>query len=372
MTKILVNCLSAKSGGGLAYLRNLLPRLLKLAGESQDVSFKLLCDTNQAKLIDSPGGEILIDAPTASFSALKRAWWERRHLPKIVEEHDIDVVFTVYQIVNAKTRARDVIMVHNMEPFGFERYHYGWKGKVRNKLLRRATMRAVAKADKVIAVSNFVKDQLEETCRAGTNRISRVCHGRDPFFGPHPNRGSDSPFLLTCGSLLPYRRCEDVIEAFARLRDDAGDERHRLLIAGEGTEPAYQAKLLGLVERHQLGDRIEFLGHVPKATMKRLFQECTACILATEIEACPIIAIEAMACGCPIVVAENRPMPEMIGDAAVFYPPRDVDRLAETLALVLSDAALRKELADKALRRSESYNWDLCARETFRILTDWS
>ena len=111
-------------------------------------------------------------------------------------------------------------MVRNMEPLRGAPYVYGWKGRFRNWLLRRATAAAVRSAHRVVAVSHFVSDYLEQHLHVDPSRIVCIHHGRDTFFErdetpDHTDEQGPAPMFLTCGSLLPYRRCEDVIDAFA-------------------------------------------------------------------------------------------------------------------------------------------------------------
>ena len=351
-------------------MRNLIPRLLSLATHHASAEIQLLCDSNQSRLVGDTEPSVKIDAPTSDLSAWKRAMWERSNIPKIVERHSMEVVFTPYQILNARPDATNVIMVRNMEPFFFQRYPYQWKGKIRNQLLRLATRRSLKQADKVIAVSDFVKDYLAKNQLVSDQRVSRVYHGRDEFFSmaETERKSTEAPFVLTGGSLLPYRRCEDVIAAFARLNEDQRFQEYELRIAGQGTEPGYRSMLEKKVEETGLGDRIHFLGHVDKSRMKKLFQQCEVCVLASEIEACPNLAIEAMSCGSPILAARTPPLPEVIGDAAVYFEPRDVTQLAETLRELLVDPERRLELRRRTQDQARKYDWDRCAQETLQIL----
>lgn len=370
----LVNCLSAKSGGAISYLRNLLPRLHQLA-ENSTVEMRFLCDGQQKTHLGRVDAERIVDSPTDGLSALKRIGWEKKNLPALVRDHDVDVVYTPYQILNAKTPSRNVIMVRNMEPFLFGRYSYKLKGRLRNAVLRRATVKSIGNADRVIAVSGFVSEYLEENYGVQNEKLTKIYHGRDTFFESGDDQNSespDTPFILTCGSLLPYRRCEDVIRGFQTLLSEPGYERFRLLVAGQGTEPKYRSMLEELAGNPAISGRVEFTGHVEKEKMKQLFRDCSICVLATEIEACPNIAIEAMSSGCTILAADNKPLPEMLGEAALFYKARDISQLGESLVRLLGDNKLREELSSKAIQRSRRYDWDRCASETFSLLTNWS
>jgi glycosyltransferase involved in cell wall biosynthesis len=183
-------------------------------------------------------------------------------------------------------------------------------------------------------------------------------------------RAVRSPFVLTCGSLLPYRRCEDVIAAFeiasARLPRDL-----MLVIAGSGSDSRYASKLRRLVDESSNRERILMLGHVASDVMEALYRRASAVVLSTEIEACPNIALEAMAAGCAIISADRPPLPEVFAGASLEYPARDVRRLAEQIVDVVGQCALQSSLRESARARSGAFSWQRCARETFAALVTW-
>ncbi|MGI9518394.1 MAG: glycosyltransferase family 4 protein [Pirellulaceae bacterium] len=374
--KTLVNCLCVKSGGGRAHLASILPRLAKLYHARDPGKFCLLVDQTQANEFSSIEHCKLITIEHESLGGYRRVLWERRNLDRIVDKHRIDLVYTPGQVLATRTRAKNVIFVQNMEPFLFHKYRYGWKTSLRNRLLRRASVSAATKADRVVACSQFVKDYLIENCGVAADKIVHIYHGRDTEF---PGLGSAShngipvtgPFFLTCGSILPYRRCEDVISAFEQFSTAHPDRQYSLLIAGTGTDAPYRNRLEQQAADSAVSNRIRFLGHVDREMMSHLYNKCDACILATEIEACPITAIEAMTCRCRIISGTSRPMPEMLEDAAVFFEPRQIAQLAGLMEKVL-EPPLSEDLAGRALDRSQYFDWDICARQTFAALTQWS
>jgi glycosyltransferase involved in cell wall biosynthesis len=289
-----------------------------------------------------------------------------------VAKHDIDVLFTPYQVITAKTKARNVVMVRNMEPFLGDQYTYGLKGRLRNFLLRRATAASVRSAHRVVAVSDFVADYLEHNFNVGPSRVVCIHHGGDTYFerseSSSPSEEVLNPMFLTCGSLLPYRRSEDIIDAFAIVAKRYPERQPTLIVAGEGTEPRYRVLLECHAHKSGIGKQIQFAGHVSKDRMKELYHRCLACLLATEIEACPNTAIEALMSGCAIIASDTPPLPEILGDAASYYPPRMVELLAEKMGQLIDDPNFASQCREKARIRAACYDWDTCAQQTFELL----
>ncbi|NCD40815.1 MAG: glycosyltransferase family 1 protein [Bacteroidia bacterium] len=373
---VLMYCLSSVSGGAVAYLRNLAPLLAKRfsLGENR---LKFLLHEEQEPLFAG--------IEEASFSWIRgkrskgaeRIWWERKHMNRIVSEHNIDVLFTPYQIAAHVPDVRQVLMLRNMEPFLFDAYNYSITNWLRNQVLRQNSVRCLKKANRVIAVSGFAREHLVEKMGVDAERVRTIYHGSpDMQFGAEKDMkilskyGIDSDYLFTCGSLLPYRRCEDIILAFAqcatKLKRDV-----QLVIVGSGTDQGYRRKLLQLIESSIVREQILFLGQVSWETMTSLYRNCMACIIATEIEACPNIAIEAMAAGCAIISSDKPPLPEMFQRCSQEYKARNLNQLAIKIQEVADDSAWRQQLKENARKRSERFSWGECALKTYDALVNW-
>jgi len=117
--------------------------------------------------------------------------------------------------------------------------------------------------------------------------------------------------------------------------------------------------------------RILTLGNVPWETMVELYRRCTLCVIATEIEACPNIALEAMAAGCSIISSDRPPLPEMFDGCALRYEARDIGGLSRQILHVVEDKALRVEMGNNALLRAHDFSWSTCVERTYSALTDW-
>jgi glycosyltransferase involved in cell wall biosynthesis len=267
-------------------------------------------------------------------------------------------------------------MIRNMEPFLFENYKYSMTTWIRNKILAALSVSCLKKANRVIAVSKFAADYL------GRLEISRekfytIYHG-SPSFKFLADTASDklqaigvnSDFILTCGSMLPYRRCEDVILAFNSCLS-AMPDRMMLVIAGSGTDAGYDEMIRELIAASPRPSRILTLGNVPWETMVELYRHCEICVMATEIEACPNIALEAMAAGCCIISSNRPPLPEIFDDYALYYEARDINELSQQILRVVNNKILRDGLGDRALLRAYDFSWSMCVDKTYSVLTDW-
>lgn len=373
-----MNCLSSVSGGGVTYLRRLVPALAAEFKKSQH-TLTVLAHEQQLPHLAGVDVNVIQEVRGPRLTGVRRLWWEQRNLPGILRENGIDLLFTPYQVAQRIDGVRNVLMIRNMEPFLFDGYPYSPTSWLRNSVLRGASVRSLRAADRVIAVSGFAATQLTAGLKIDTAKVRVVHHGSPPM-PKEPDVATDravlrrngvqGPFLLICGSLLPYRRCEDVIAAFeiasAQLPRDI-----ELVIAGSGSDGRYMTKLRRLVDKSPDRERIRMLGHVSLEVMEPLYRRASAVVVSTEIEACPNIALEAMAAGCAVISADRPPLPEIFAGASLEYLARDVPGLAERMLRVVGERALQCSLRERARVRSQAFSWQRCATDTYDALVKW-
>ncbi len=180
-----------------------------------------------------------------------------------------------------------------------------------------------------------------------------------------PPAGPRNGFLFV-GTLEPGKRIVDVLEAYARIHHD--HPSHPLRIVGQegwGTSGLREkAEALGV------GDRVEFLGYIPDETLRELYGKSLALVQASSYEGFGLPVVEAMACGCPVLVAENSALTEVGAGAALFFPTGDVTALAGLMREVASDPVLRRDLSLKSLARARDFSWDKTASETRAAFAD--
>lgn len=371
MKKLLINYVSAVSGGAVAYLKNITSYLLKLEETSatNDLNITILLNKKQLTYLPDNFDKsrlIVVENKTGA----KRLIWEYLRLPVIVKENNIDVIFTPYQITRLIDNVVNVVMVRNMEPFTFHNYKYAFNTFLRNRLLKYQTIKTIKNAEKVIAVSSYVYEYIINNLHISENKLMQIYHGRDESFNPGKaiddvdilaSIGLTSSYIFTCGSILPYRKCEDIISAFHRC---GNSNKFKLVVAGTGTDKNYASKLHELINKNK---NIIMLGHVDHELMKVLFRNCHVFVTATETEACPNIAIEAMSSGCEILSSDVKPMPEMFKGTAVLYEHGNIEQLGQKLADYLNSP---KQVNEFALKRAGEFSWEKCAKQTYNYLTN--
>jgi len=144
-----------------------------------------------------------------------------------------------------------------------------------------------------------------------------------------------------------------------------------LVIAGSGADAVYAKMIREIITSSPNPSRILLIGNVSWENMIELYHRCILCVIATEIEACPNIALESMSAGCPIVSSNRPPLPEMFDGCSLDYEARDVKILSQQMLRVVKEKKLQSELRYKSLLRAQDFSWSFCVKKTYSALTNW-
>ncbi len=264
-----------------------------------------------------------------------------------------------------------VIMIQNMEPLVVPFQGNPSKECIKNIGRYTANLYACRRADRVIAISKFVKTYLTEKWRIKSDRVGLVYHGIDPNSDEVAVGEPDAiaslkslPFLFTAGSLRPARGLEDVIRALAILKT----ERSVQLVIGGNVDPGMGpcfVKLKELAGKLGVLERIQWTGKLDDSAMSWYFKNCTAFIMTSRVESFGMTAGEAMAHGCVCISSDNPCLPEIFGSAALYYPSRDFTTLAKQIQVVISmGQAERIKMSSVAKDTASRFSWEICAQKT--------
>jgi len=343
------------SGGSRKYLEVLAPLLAKHPAISRLDLFV------PPQALDSLHKSTRLDWESWTHSDVARGF---RGLRTELKKRRPDVVFIPTARWLDCGSAPVVAMVRNMEPLAVPFAGNPWLETLRTLARRFVARRVCRKADRIIAVSDFVKNYLVGNWRLPADKVSTVYHGIDlptadaELVRPVGLAGHSRPFLFTAGSIRPYRGLEDAVgglpEILQRFRDLS------LVIGGE-TEPAmrpYRQRLQKQAESLGCADRIVWCDKLNQAEMAWCFRHCQAFLMTSRVEACPNVVLEAMSQSCISVSTDSPPMPEIYGTAAYYYAAGSSSQLATQVCQALSLDAGERYLQQLAARkRAAEFSW---------------
>ena len=359
------------SGGYKKYLRNILPRMVK----NSEIE-NILCATPSSIDIQS-WFSFLPKVKFITCQPFKRMFYRAdNELEESLKRFSPDIIFIPVERYFKYDRVPIVNMIQNMEPFAENIDKNSLTDKLRLYIQRLVARRAIKKTDRIIAVSEYVKEFLLNKWNVPEEKIGLVYHGIELPLTREYVRPNNIPkdwegnFLFTAGSIRPARGLEDILEAMKYLILDKQYIKG-LVIAGE-TELrmiSYRRKLEKWIKMNNLSSKICWTSKLSEKEMNWCYSNCKIFVMTSRVESFGMIAGEAMAHGCVCISSDSPCLPEIFGEAAVFYPHNKVELLAETIKSVNEwDEHQRGEASKRARERAAEFSWDVTVE---RLLTEF-
>ena len=268
--------------------------------------------------------------------------------------------------------SRNLLPFESMEA---KRYGMSWIG-MRLMLLRRAQARAFRQADGVVFLTHYAYERIKGELGSNPRRVALVPHGVAERFRREPRQQEaiasysfQRPLRLLYVSIVDmYKHQWHVAEAVGYLR------RQGYPITIDFVGPAYTPALRRLRQVigkwDSTGSYIRYKGSIKSADLHHCYHQADLFVFASSCENMPNILLEAMAAGLPIASSNRGPMPEILGEAGVYFDPEQPAQIVDVLRALLEQPDLRERCAWGAYTRAATYSWKRCAQETFDFLIE--
>lgn len=304
---------------------------------------------------------------------IHRLLWQRFALSRLARAAGCDVLFVPGGSYSGGFRPI-VTMSRNLLPFEWrELRRFGWSlMTLKLCLLRFSQTRTLRRADGVIFLTDYAHRVLMPILGMTSGETVIIPHGINDRFSraPRPQAPVESlaePLRLLYVSIIDvYKHQWHVIEAVAQLRAQG------LPVVVELVGPAYPPalrKLEAAIGRWDpAGEFVNYSGAVSHTLLHEKYASSDICVFASSCENMPNILLEGMASGLPIACSRRGPMPEVLGDAGVYFDPESPRDVARALRELIDSPSLRAELARCSFDRVQMFSWSRCASETFGFL----
>jgi len=224
-------------------------------------------------------------------------------------------------------------------------------------------------ANKIIAISNFTKQEIIKHTSISENKIEVVCYGRDHLFQHIGIANSErvkislslpKKYILYVGSIEPRKNIETLIETFYILKKKYNLE-HKLVIVGSKGVKGEQVLKKVSSRLRDLNDEVVFKGIVDNSNLVFFYNLADVFVTCSYYEGFGLPLLEALGCGCPVVCSDIPVFREVAGDGALFSLPFDYDSFATNIYNILNDKELRKDVAKKAFLQKDNFSWHKAA-----------
>jgi glycosyltransferase involved in cell wall biosynthesis len=368
----LVGFIPGTMGGIETYLRNLINSLQKIDREN---SYVVLCDDHYAKEI-----QIFNDSFTfksVNYTQPSILWLVRgvlRNTTKIdilrpvFNRLRLDIIHHPFTILNPlRTKIPSVLTFVDMQHEFFPQFFSPGEMKMRKEFYRPSA----EQASRIIAISGHVKSSLVERYGISPDKIDvvylgydqryRIYDGKDVLHAIRSKYGLDRPFLYYPGATWPHKNHKTLLAALSIMKTRYGFDGQLVLT---GIAKKSSGEIGEEIGRLGLEETVNVLGYLPYEELPYLYNLARALVFPSLFEGFGIPLVEAMACGCPIACSNTTSIPEVAGDAGVFFDPSSPEDMAEKIWQLWSDDAKLREMHTRGLERAKLYSWDYTARNT--------
>jgi glycosyltransferase involved in cell wall biosynthesis len=324
-------------------------------------------------LIMPEGGEALVHAPSAVKISPQLKYYSLREqieLPRILARHKIDLLHSPHFLLPLVRPCPAVATIHDVVylacpqdlPSRMGRFYY------------RGMMHACSRlAARMITDSEHSKSEIVRCLGSDPAKIEVIYPGVDQQFSrvTDPARidvvrlryGLDRDYILCVGIYKPRKNHTGLLRAFRHVLESRVNAQ--LVIAGPMAEG--EPILRRLATELGVLDNLVFTGFVDEPSLCALYSAARVCVCPSMYEGFGFTVLEAMACGTPVVCSSATSLPEVAGEAALFFDPYKPEEMAGQLLRTFSDAALRASLIERGWLNVKRFSWAETARQTLAV-----
>jgi len=370
--RLFIHALGASAGGGLTYLRNIVPHL----AARSDIEVSVLAGDAARAAIPSGSNVQVLNGVMEEQGPVFRFLWEQREIPNLIRKVSADVLLSAGNFAIWNSPVPQILLSRNSlyTSADFSR-----------DLQRRGDYRlwADTRLKAFLARKSIRRAQLTVAPSEAFARELRTWSGHDVVALHH---GFDREFFLKDGMVLPpaavdklketegstrllfvshynyYRNFETLLRAVALLKQRRPSSRIRLILTCElapGKNPgSYRtAEASALLHELQIAEDVVQLGTIPYPLLHHVYRSCDIYVTPAYTETFAHPLVEAMSCGLPIVASDLAVHREITDGAALFFEKFSPEDLADKVTYLLDSSSLQADLREKGLRQAGRFSW---------------
>lgn len=287
---------------------------------------------------------------------LRRLLWTQRELPKLLRAGGAPLLLSPLPEAPLLAGVRSIVLAHDLLPLRYPQltpllaYHLAYVPMVLHRAMR------------VLCNSEATAREVHVRLGVPLRRLVPIRLGFNP--GQLRPLGLErQPFFLVLGRHDPHKNLEQVLIAFAALPD----REHRLALVGPH-DRRYTPKLERLARELGIAGRCDWIPWVSDLERLQLLNRCRALVLVSLWEGFGLPALEAMACGAPVIASAAGALPEVVGEAALMVDPRSAAAIAAAMGDLIREPALAARIGEAGCARSTHFRWSVTAQQVGEVL----
>lgn len=301
------------------------------------------------------------------LNSIARIAWLQLRLPFILKKNSVGVFYSTVPegMIYTLSGVRQIITIHDFLPLIF------WGEYPRMRYYFKYVLPLVIKSSScIVCVSESTRKDLYKYFPSNSQRVETIYPGVDtdtfkrlPYEEVYQEKLVYGDYVLFVSAVRRYKNLHRLVRAFGKLNHG----HVKLLVVGEGSGEYYE-EVYREVRQMGLEKRVYFLDYVDRQKLVKLYNGAIALIFPSLYEGFGLPLLEAMACGCPVIASDRASIPEVCGDAAVYFDPEDVEDMATKISTVIRNESLRLSMSMKGLERARLFTWENTAKKTMDLL----
>ena len=358
----LLHLVPGSTGGSEIYARRLIPAMLEADGDLELVAFASREGAPSLRGEPWSPSVSVIELPVRATSRARRVLVEQTLLPLAVRRAGVDILHNLFTTAPVLHRVPQITTIHDLIYKRFPEAHAGPLSLGMSALVPLAARRS----SRIIAVSKATRNDVVELLDVDPSKIDVIYEGPGsrPSADPEPEDAlrsryslGDAPIVLSVSAHRPHKNIERLIDAMARIEGPA-------ILVIPGYETRWEKDLTAHTRRVGVSERVRFLGWISDDELEGLYEAAICLAFPSLAEGFGLPVLEAMMRGLPVACSDAASLPEVAGEAALYFDPLDTGAMAEAIATLLRDADFRERLAALGRERAAGFTWPRAAAET--------
>ncbi len=378
------SCWSNDRGYG-RFARQILSEMVRLAPQHSFICF-VDDDSAQHAPLSANVRQVHVTTGTPAAHAASAAGYRAPRdilaMSRAVWKEDLDVFFSpsVYSYFPLPPRMRAVVTIHDAIAERFPRLTFASK---RARVLWMLKMRlALMQAQRILTVSDYAAEDVKNVHGVDASRIDIAVEAPASVFRPR-DAGSirdaagraglpeGAEWFIYVGGFSPHKNVPLIVRAHAAIASRGNGAKSHLVLVGEVNEQVFLddlSAIRGEIARLGTEELVHWTGYISDDELSALASGAIALLLPSEAEGFGLPAVEAAACGTPVIASTESPLPLLLRDGGLFIKPGDQAALEDAMHLLSSDEQVRKAMGATAAKRAGALTWENAARSALASL----
>jgi len=288
---------------------------------------------------------------------------EQISIPKIIKSVNPRTFWSPHYNFPLISNSKRVVTVHDV-------YHLAFINELSlpKKIYAKTFFSRLSSVEKIITVSDFSANEIMKYTGINSKKVSVIKLGVDKFWSEkiEIEDSQFKPYILFVGNLKANKNLEELVTAFSLIKDKVP---HNLLVVGK--IDGFKSERINIDKmKKELGERIHFLGQVDDHKLRELYSCAEVFVFPSLYEGFGLPPLEAMSTRTPVIASNRASIPEVCGEAALYYSPGNALELSKAINDVIKNKSLQEELIEKGSKRVNLFKWKDTGSKTVELFRD--